>query len=594
MCFAAGGGIDSMLKILKNFQKSDWMFITFALVFICGQVWLDLKLPDYMAEITRLVQTEGSELSDVLTQGAFMMLCAVGSMAASIITVFFAAKVAAGFSNRLRKKVFDKTLSFSMEELSSFSTASLITRSTNDIMQVQILIILSLQIVIKAPIIAVWGIFKIMGKSWEWTAATGVAIAILLVLIAILVFVALPKFKVIQKLTDNLNMVTRENLTGIRVVHAYNATRYHEDKFEKANKELTDTNLFTTRTMAVMMPTITLIMSGMSLAIYWIGAVIINNAPMADRLPLFSDMVVFSSYAMQIIMAFMMVSVAFVMLPRAAVSVRRINEVLDTDVKIKSGTKTEGDSKGEIEFRHVSFKYPGASDYILRDISFTASKGETVAIIGSTGSGKSTLLNLIPRFMDATDGEILVDGQNVKNYKLEALRDKIGYVSQKAVMFSGSVTSNIAFGGEIKQSEDKVKRAVEIAQGKDFIEKMDQQYEGTISQGGTNLSGGQKQRLSIARAIYKDPEIYLFDDSFSALDYKTDRVLRSKLKEEINDATNIIVAQRIGTIKDADRILVLDKGEVVGIGTHDELMVTCDVYQEIALSQLSKEELEIG
>lgn len=594
MCFAAGGGIDSMLKILKNFQKSDWMFITFALIFIFGQVWLDLKLPDYMAEITRLVQTEGSELSDVLKQGAFMMLCAVGSMAASIITVFFAAKVAAGFSNRLRKKVFDKTLSFSMEELSSFSTASLITRSTNDIMQVQILIILSLQIVIKAPIIAVWGVFKIMGKSWEWTAATGVAIAILLVLIAILVFVALPKFKVIQKLTDNLNMVTRENLSGIRVVHAYNATHYHEDKFEKANKELTDTNLFTTRTMAVMMPTITLIMSGMSLAIYWIGAVIINNAPMADRLPLFSDMVVFSSYAMQIIMAFMMVSIAFVMLPRAAVSVRRINEVLDTDVKIKSGTKTEGDSKGEIEFRHVSFKYPGASDYILRDISFTASKGETVAIIGSTGSGKSTLLNLIPRFMDATDGEILVDGQNVKNYKLEALRDKIGYVSQKAVMFSGSVTSNIAFGGEIKQSEDKVKRAVEIAQGKDFIEKMDQQYEGTISQGGTNLSGGQKQRLSIARAIYKDPEIYLFDDSFSALDYKTDRVLRSKLKEEINDATNIIVAQRIGTIKDADRILVLDKGEVVGIGTHDELMVTCDVYQEIALSQLSKEELEIG
>lgn len=582
-----------MLRIFKNFEKKDWLLIVCALVFIVGQVWLDLKLPDYMAEITRLVQTEGSELSDVLTQGAFMILCAVGSMVASIITVYFAAKVAAGFSNRLRKKVFDKTLSFSMEELSSFSTASLITRSTNDIMQVQMLIILSLQIVIKAPIIAVWGVFKIMGKSWEWTAATGVAIVVLLVLIAILVLVALPKFKVIQKLTDNLNMVTRENLTGIRVVHAYNATHYHKEKFEKANKELTDTNLFTTRTMAVMMPTITLIMSGMSLAIYWIGAVLINNAPMADRLPLFSDMVVFSSYAMQIIMAFMMLSIAFVMFPRAAVSAKRINEVLDTEVKIKSGAQLEGDSKGEIEFRHVSFKYPGANDYILKDISFTASKGETVAIIGSTGSGKSTLLNLIPRFMEATDGEILVNGLNVKNYKLEALRDKIGYVSQKAVMFSGSVTSNVAFGGE-KQTEEEVKRAVEIAQGKDFIEKMDQQYEAAISQGGTNLSGGQKQRLSIARAIYKDPEIYLFDDSFSALDYKTDRVLRSKLKEEINDATNIIVAQRIGTIKDADRILVLDKGEVVGMGTHDELMITCDVYQEIALSQLSKEELEIG
>jgi ATP-binding cassette, subfamily B, multidrug efflux pump len=585
-----------MINIFKNFQKKDWMFISCALVFIILQVWLDLKLPDYMSEITRLVQTEGSELSDVLTQGGFMMLCAIGSMVASIITVFFAAKVAAGFSNRLRKKVFDKTLSFSMEELSGFSTASLITRSTNDIMQVQMLIILSLQIVIKAPIIAVWGILKITGKSWEWTAATGVAIAVLLVLIATIVLVALPKFKVIQKLTDNLNMVTREHLNGIRVVHAYNAANYHEEKFEKANKELTDTNLFTSRIMALMMPTISLIMSGMTLAIYWIGAVLINNAAMADRLPIFSDMVVFSSYAMQIIMAFMMVSITFVLLPRAAVSIKRINEVLNTDVKIKSGSKTNGDKIGEIEFRDVSFKYPGASDYILRNISFTASKGETVAIIGSTGSGKSTLLNLIPRFMEATEGEILVDGLNVKNYKLEALRDKIGYVSQKAVMFSGSVSSNITFGEEDKDSveQTKIQRAVEIAQGKDFIEKMDQQYEATISQGGTNLSGGQKQRLSIARAIYKDPEVYLFDDSFSALDYKTDRVLRSKLKEEIHDATNIIVAQRIGTIKDADRILVLDKGEVVGMGTHDELMVTCDVYQEIALSQLSKEELEIG
>ena len=585
-----------MLKIFSHFQRKDWLLISCALVFIVMQVWLDLKLPDYMSEITRLVQTEGSEIIDVLSQGGFMLLCAVGSMAASIITVYFAAKVAARFSNRLRGMVFDKTLSFSMEELSNFSTASLITRSTNDIMQVQMLIILGLQVVLKAPILAVWAILKIMGKSWQWTAATGVAVLVLLVLIAIIVLIALPKFKVIQTLTDNLNMVTRENLTGIRVVHAYNSTKFHQNKFEKANADLTNTNLFTTRTMAILMPTISLIMSGISLAIYWIGAVLINNAPIANKLTIFSDMVVFSSYAMQIIMAFMMVSITFVLLPRAAVSAKRINEVLDTEVSIKDGNATEGTSEAEIEFRNVSFKYPGASEYVLQNVSFRASKGETLAIIGSTGSGKSTLVNLIPRFMEATEGEIFVDGLNVKDYKLESLRDKLGYVSQKAVMFSGSVSSNIAFGEADKKSgvENEIQRAVEIAQGKDFIEKMDQQYEAAISQGGTNLSGGQKQRLSIARAIYKLPEIYLFDDSFSALDYKTDRVLRSKLKQEIKDATSIIVAQRIGTIKDADRILVLDEGKIVGMGRHDELMQTCDVYQEIAYSQLSKEELEIG
>lgn len=590
------GRITSMLKIFSHFQRKDWLLISCALVFIVIQVWLDLKLPDYMSEITRLVQTEGSEINDVLSQGGFMLLCAVGSMAASIITVYFAAKVAARFSNRLRGMVFDKTLSFSMEELSNFSTASLITRSTNDIMQVQMLIILGLQVVLKAPILAVWAILKIMGKSWQWTAATGVAVFVLLVLIAIIVLIALPKFKVIQTLTDNLNMVTRENLTGIRVVHAYNSTKFHQSKFEKANNDLTNTNLFTTRTMAILMPTISLIMSGISLAIYWIGAVLINNAPIANKLTIFSDMVVFSSYAMQIIMAFMMVSITFVLLPRAAVSAKRINEVLDTEVSIKDGDATEGISEAEIEFRNVSFKYPGASEYVLQNVSFRASKGETLAIIGSTGSGKSTLVNLIPRFMEATEGEIFVDGLNVKDYKLESLRDKLGYVSQKAVMFSGSVSSNIAFGEADKKPdvENEIQRAVEIAQGKDFIEKMDQQYEAAISQGGTNLSGGQKQRLSIARAIYKLPEIYLFDDSFSALDYKTDRVLRSKLKQEIKDATSIIVAQRIGTIKDADRILVLDEGKIVGMGRHDELMQTCDVYQEIAYSQLSKEELEIG
>lgn len=585
-----------MLKIFSHFQRKDWLLISCALVFIVIQVWLDLKLPDYMSEITRLVQTEGSEINDVLSQGGFMLLCAVGSMAASIITVYFAAKVAARFSNRLRGMVFDKTLSFSMEELSNFSTASLITRSTNDIMQVQMLIILGLQVVLKAPLLAVWAILKIMGKSWQWTAATGVAVFVLLVLIAIIVLIALPKFKVIQTLTDNLNMVTRENLTGIRVVHAYNSTKFHQSKFEKANNDLTNTNLFTTRTMAILMPTISLIMSGISLAIYWIGAVLINNAPIANKLTIFSDMVVFSSYAMQIIMAFMMVSITFVLLPRAAVSAKRINEVLDTEVSIKDGNATEGISEAEIEFRNVSFKYPGASEYVLQNVSFRASKGETLAIIGSTGSGKSTLINLIPRFMEATEGEIFVDGLNVKDYKLESLRDKLGYVSQKAVMFSGSVSSNIAFGEADKKPdvENEIQRAVEIAQGKDFIERMDQQYEAAISQGGTNLSGGQKQRLSIARAIYKLPEIYLFDDSFSALDYKTDRVLRSKLKQEIKEATSIIVAQRIGTIKDADRILVLDEGKIVGMGRHDELMQTCDVYQEIAYSQLSKEELEIG
>ena len=581
-----------MLKIFKHFQKKDWMLIACALLFIVAQVWLDLKIPDFMSEITRLVQTEGSKMSEVMAQGGFMLLCAIGSMIASIITVFFAARVAAGFSNRLRKKVFDQTLSFSMEELSNFSTASLITRSTNDIMQIQMLIILGLQVILKAPIIAVWAIMKIMGKSWEWTAATGVAVLVLMVLIAVIVLIALPKFKIIQSLTDNLNMVTREHLTGIRVVHAYNSTNYHEEKFEKANSDLTSTNLFTMRTMAILMPTISLIMSGISLSIYWIGSILINNAPVANRLTIFSDMVVFSSYAIQIIMAFMMVSITFVLLPRASVSAKRINEVLDTKGSINDGEAIEGTSKGEVEFRNVSFKYPGASDYVLRDISFTASKGETVAIIGSTGSGKSTILNLIPRFMDATEGEILVDGLNVKQYNLEALRNKLGYVSQKAVMFSGSVSSNVAFGEAVE--DQKIQRAVEIAQGKDFIEKMEQQYEATISQGGTNLSGGQKQRLSIARAIYKDPEIYLFDDSFSALDYKTDRILRSKLKQEIKDATTIIVAQRIGTIKDADRILVVDAGKIVGIGTHDELMVSCDVYQEIAYSQLSKEELEIG
>ncbi|WP_449621819.1 ABC transporter ATP-binding protein [Robertmurraya sp. Marseille-Q9965] len=587
-----------MLKIFKHLQKKEWMLIFCSLIFIVAQVWLDLKLPEYMEEITILVQTEGSNMSDILLNGVYMILCAIGSLVTAIIVGFFAAKVAAGFSVRIRGKVFEKTLSFSMEEINGFSTPSLITRSTNDITQIQLLIAIGLQALVKAPILAVWAILKIMGKSWQWTATTGVAVLLLILMLSLIVIFALPKFKIIQTLTDNLNRVTRENLTGIRVVRAYNAVEFQETKFEEANNNLTKTNLFTNRMMAIMQPGMGLIMSGMSLAIYWIGAYLINGAALQDRLTLFSDMVVFMSYAMQVIMAFMMLSFVFIMLPRASVSAKRINEVLDTEAKIIDGDQTEGKAGilGEVEFRNVSFKYPDAADYILHNVSFKAGKGETVAFIGSTGSGKSTLINLIPRFYDATEGEVLVDGVNVKEYTQEALHNKLGYVSQKAVLFSGTVSSNVDYGdnGKAEPDNEAVKKAIEIAQGTDFVEKMENQYEATIAQGGTNISGGQKQRLSIARAVYKRPEIYLFDDSFSALDYKTDKVLHAALKKEIKDATNLIVAQRIGTIKDADRIVVLDEGAVVGIGTHDELMKTCDVYQEIAYSQLSKEELEIG
>ncbi|MGG0719896.1 ABC transporter ATP-binding protein [Robertmurraya massiliosenegalensis] len=587
-----------MVKILKYLEKKDWLLILGCLVFIVTQVWLDLKLPDYLYEITILVQTEGSQMSDILLQGGYMLLCAVGSMAAAIVVGYFAAKVAAGFAVRLRGKVFEKTMSFSMEEINGFSTASLITRSTNDITQIQLLIAMGLQAIVKAPILAVWAIAKIMGKSWQWTAATGFAVVFLILLLSMVIFIAMPKFKIIQGLTDNLNRVTRENLTGIRVVRAYNAEDYQEAKFDKANEDLTKTNLFVTRLMALMQPSMGLIMSGISLSIYWIGAYLIYNAAMVDRLPLFSDMVVFSSYAMQVIMAFMLLSIVFFMLPRASVSAKRINEVLDTKANIVDGHLTEGKEGqvGEVEFKNVSFKYPDAADYILQNISFKASSGETVAFIGSTGSGKSTLINLIPRFYDATEGEVLVNGVNVKDYTQEALHNKLGYVSQKAVLFSGTVSSNVSYGdnGQNASDEEIVKKAIEIAQGKEFVEKMEGQYEGSVAQGGTNISGGQKQRLSIARAIARRPEIYLFDDSFSALDYKTDRVLRSALKKEIENTTTLIVAQRIGTIIDADRIIVLDQGKVAGIGTHEELMKSCSVYQEIAYSQLTKEELEVG
>lgn len=584
-----------MLKILKYLQRKEWLYIAISLVFIVTTVWLDLKLPDYMAEITMLIQTEGTMTSEILIPGGYMLLCAVGSMIATVIVGYFAAKTATGFSKRLRGMVFEKTLSFSMEEINGFSTSSLITRSTNDITQIQTIIAMGLQAIIKAPILAVWAIYKIAGKGWEWTAATGVAIFVLIIMLGIIIIFALPKFQIIQKLTDNLNRVTREHLTGLRVIRAYNAEDYQAKKFEIANHDLTSTNLYANRLMAIMGPGMMFIMSGLGVAIYWIGAYLINDAAMNHRLTLFADMVVFSSYAMQVVMAFMILSMIFFMLPRASVSAKRILEVLNTKAKIIDGTATEGkaESVGEIEFRNVSFQYPDAEEPILQNISFKAKKGETVAFIGATGSGKTTVINLIPRFFDVTEGEILVNGVNVKQYTQEALHNKIGYVPQRAVLFSGTVSSNVSYGSNsaTPTSEEMVKKAIEIAQGTEFVEKMEGTYNGQITQGGTNISGGQKQRLSIARAIHRQPEIYIFDDSFSALDYKTDRILRTALKQETRDTTTLIVAQRIGTIKDADRIIVLEDGQIVGNGTHNELMANCDTYKEIAYSQLSKEEL---
>ena len=584
-----------MIKLLKRLKKSEWLQVFASLLFIVAQVWLDLKLPDYMSEITRLTQVPGSEMADIWAAGAKMLVCALGSLVSAVAVGFFAARIAASFSQRLRSLLFSKVDSFSMEEINRFSTDSLITRSTNDITQVQMLITMGLQMLIKAPIMVVWAITKIAGKGYEWTVATGVTVGIMVVVIGTIMIFIMPKFKKMQSLTDNLNRVTRENLTGLRVVRAYNAENYQEEKFEQANQELTATQLYTNRGMAIMMPMMTTLMSGLSLAIYWIGANLINAAQAMDRLTIFSNMVVFSSYAVQVIMSFMMLVMIFILLPRATVSANRINEVLETKPVIMDGDKKDGEMgvQGTIEFKNVSFQYPGAADYVLENISFQAGKGETVAFIGSTGSGKSTLISLIPRFYDATEGEILVDGVNVKDYAQEALHNKIGYVPQKAVMFRGTVSSNVAFGdnGKKKPLPEEIKSAVRTAQGSEFVENMEHQYEAEIAQGGTNVSGGQKQRLAIARAVCRKPEIYIFDDSFSALDYKTDRVLRTALKKESQGATSLIVAQRIGTIMDADQIIVLDEGKIVGKGTHRELLQTCSVYKEIAMSQLSQEEL---
>ena len=584
-----------MLKVLKHLKKKDWSLVIFSIAFICAQVWLDLKLPDYMSEITMLVQTEGSEMNDVLSAGGKMLLCALGSLVSAVIVAVMASKIAMNFGANLRGKLFAKVQSFSMQEIGNFSTASLITRSTNDVTQVQMFIVMGLQMLIKAPITAVWAIIKISDKSCQWTSSTAAAVVILLVIVGTCVALALPKFKIMQTLTDNLNRVTRENLTGLRVVRAYNGENYQETKFEKANKDLTDTMLFTGKTMSTMMPGIQLVMNGLSLAIYWIGAYLIENAAMMDKINYFSDMVVFAQYAMQVVMSFMMLVVIFVMLPRASVAASRINEVLDTKPTIKDGegATPDKDSKGEVEFRNVSFRYPDADEYVLKDITFSAKKGETVAFIGATGCGKSTVINLVPRFYDVTEGEVLVDGVDVRKYTQSELRNRIGYVSQKATLFTGSIKSNVAYGDNGKQGllEQDVVDSVYTAQAAEFVEKMPEGYNGYVSQGGSNLSGGQKQRISIARAICRKPEILIFDDSFSALDYRTDKALRSALDKDCKDATKLIVAQRIGTIRDADRIVVLDEGKIAGIGTHDELMESCEVYKQIAYSQLSKEEL---
>ena len=585
-----------MLKLLKNLKKKEWALIFVSFILIIFQVWLELTMPDYMSEITILVKTEGSKMSDILLNGGYMLLCAFGSLVSAIVVGYLIANLSSHFGMNVRKKIFDKVENLSMNEVKQFSTSSLITRTTNDITQVEMVISMGLQLLIKAPITAIWAITKILNKSWQWSALTAVAVVILLSVIITIIVIVMPRFKIVQKLIDKINGVTRENLTGIRVIRAFNAEDYQEEKFEDVNSELTNKQLFNQRTFATLSPIMYLVMNFLTLFIYFIGAYLIKDSIIFNKISIFGDMIVFSSYAMQVIMSFLMLAMIFMMIPRAKVSADRINEVLDTEESIKDGTITDTKTKiiGTVEFKNVSFKYPDAEEYLLKDISFKAEKGETVAFIGSTGSGKSTLINLVPRFYDATDGEVLVDGINVKDYSQETLRNKIGYVPQKAVLFNGTINSNVSYGdnGKEKITEEKVHEAIKVAQAKDFVLKMDDSYDSHIAQGGTNVSGGQKQRLAIARAIARDPEIYIFDDSFSALDYKTDATLRKELKKYTKDATNLIVAQRIGTIMNADKIIVLEQGKCVGIGTHKELLKKCSVYKKIALSQLSKEELE--
>ena len=585
-----------MFRLLKNLNRKDWLLALCCLILVVSQVYFELRMPDYMSQITRLVQTEGSAMKDILINGLYMVGCALASFVLMGTAGYFSATVSSNFSMRTRKKLFDKVERLDMAEIKQFSTSSLITRTTNDITQIQMVVAMGLQLMIKAPVTAVWAVFKILGKGWQWSVATAIAVVILLCVIGILSAIVVPKFKIVQKLIDRLNGQTRENLTGIRVVRAFNAEDYQENRFNNTNVKLTKQQIFNQKMFSIMQPTMNMVMHTLTLAIYVIGAILISQSIFADKLTIFSNMVVFSSYSIHVIMSFLMLAMILMMLPRAAVSADRINEVLNTKITIKDGNKDEGIEKGTVEFKNVSFKYPDADEYLLENISFKANKGDIVAFIGSTGSGKSTLINLIPRFYDSTDGEVLVDGINVKDYKLEALYNKLGFIPQKAVMFNGTVTSNVSYGenGKGQKDENLIKEAIRVAQATEFVEKMDEGYNGHIAQGGTNVSGGQKQRLAIARAIARQPEIYIFDDSFSALDYKTDAKLRKELKEYTKDATCLIVAQRIGTIMNADKIVVLDEGKVAGIGTHKELLKTCDVYEQIALSQLSKEELENG
>lgn len=587
-----------MLRILKHLRWKEWLLVAACVVLIVGQVQLDLALPDYMSEITRLVQTEGSQMSDILLAGGKMLLCALGSMLLTVCTTFFTAQIASRFSARLRGEMYRKVVGFSNEEINRFSTASLITRTTNDISQLQMFFSFGMQSLIKAPIMAFIAVGKISTKSWEWSLLTGGVIAFVCVLLVFIMLYAVPRMKKMQTLTDNLNRITRENLTGLQVVRAYNAENYQEGKFAKANEEMTRNSQQANIAMSVMNPGMNLAMNGLTLGIYWIGAALISAiavtspAAMMERIGLFSDMVVFMQYAMQVIMAFLMLVMIFVMLPRVTVSAGRVNEVLDTKARIVDGKETQGKPgmKGEIEFRDVSFRYPDADGDTIHHISFTAHHGQTVALIGATGCGKSSIINLIPRLYDATSGQVLVDGVDVRDYTQDALRSKIGFVPQKAFLFAGTVSSNVGYG-EDNASDAAIRKAVSIAQAAEFVESPDVGYSGTVAQGGSNFSGGQKQRLSIARAVARDPEILVFDDSFSALDYKTDHALRQALREQTSGTTNIIVAQRIGTIRDADCILVIEDGAIVGKGTHRELMESCRVYQEIAYSQLSKEEL---
>ena len=582
-----------MTKIFKNLNKKDYFLMPIIILLIVLQVYLELRIPEYMTQITTLVKTSGT-INEILTQGIYMTLCAFLSLISSVIVGYIVANITANFSLNVRRKLFTKVNDFSLEEIKKFSTSSLITRTTNDVTNLEMLLSMGLQLLIKAPITAIWAIKKILGKNFTWSVVTGSAVLVLIIMIIVLVILVLPKFKLVQKLIDKINGLTRENLKGIRVIRAFNAEEFHENKFERQNKKLTDIQIFNQKVMSITSPVMYLIMNGVSLAIYFTGAYMLDSALFAEKIDLFSNMVVFTSYAMQVISSFLMLAMIFIMYPRASISADRINEVLDTKCKIKDGKISEGKAKGKVEFKNVSFKYFDSDEYVLKDVSFTADPGMTVAIIGSTGSGKSTLINLITRFYDASEGAVLVDDVDVREYKLSSLYDKLGYVSQKAILFSGSIKDNVSFGekSDYKVTDDKIKSAIRVSQSEDFVLKLKDKYNSNVSQGGTNLSGGQKQRISIARAIARDPEIYIFDDSFSALDYKTDYTLRHELKKYTSTSTNIIVAQRIGTIINSDMIIVLDKGVVVGKGTHKELMKNCDVYKEIAYSQLSKEELE--